>query len=60
MPGRKADCQFAVPPGGAPPGRSEVVGYATFWADGVLLGSVPVRAEAAQAVPLSAIQPATP
>ena len=44
----------------APPGRSEVVGYATFWADGVLLGSVPVRAEAAQAVPLSAIQPATP
>jgi hypothetical protein len=44
----------------APPARDEVVGYATFWSDGVLLGSVPVRAEAAQAVSLSATPPATP
>jgi D-alanyl-D-alanine carboxypeptidase (penicillin-binding protein 5/6) len=44
----------------AAPARDEVVGYATFWSDGVLLGSVPVRAEAAQAVSLSATPPATP
>jgi D-alanyl-D-alanine carboxypeptidase len=44
----------------APSATDAVVGYATFWADGVLLGSVSVRAAAARAVSLSATPPATP
>jgi len=43
-----------------PPSRSLVVGHATYWADGLLLGSVPVRAVVARAVSLSAAPPATP
>ena len=59
--GARVTTRLSVPASlAAPPAREEVVGYATFWADGVLLGSVPVRVEAAPELSLTSTPPATP